>query len=98
MLPQTLPRRVSQSSPDIEKLGLPVFEGRGQVNDDPSLLVLGHKLVVIVFLGLLQTVQIGEFVHLNHISLCGLQPNFHIANYNPLRVGHKLPKSNIEVI
>lgn len=84
MLPQTLLRRVSQSSPDIEKLGLPVFEGRGQVNDDPSLLVLGHKLVVIVFLGLLQTVQIGEFVHLNHISLYGLQPNLHIANYNPL--------------
>ena len=45
--------------------------------------------MVPVFLGLLQMVQIGEFVHPNHIPLYGRQPNLHIANYDPPRVGHE---------
>ena len=77
-----------------KELRLPISEGRRLVLDDPSPPLPRHQLIVPVLLRFLQTIQVDELIHSNHISIRSSQPYPYTADHYPPRIGHKLSRSN----
>ena len=79
----TSPQKSLESLPSIPRHKkvprLLVREGWRKIHDDPRLPNLGHEFVVLIFLGLLQAVQVNELVQPNLVSLSDDHPNLHIT-------------------